>query len=326
MFEDKSWYQQLPPETSPVCEENLEEFFSTMWERQQIWYNRFILKAPAPWTTDPILRDYKFTNVYRELDNSSQYLINNAFLHEKDEQQVLFSILVHRIYNKAETFERLGGYPNYYTFYLPEFCTQLFNLEQSGFRTLNQEAYKINTYIWGGEPRWLAYAEHIIGEYHKNFTELYHTIKTTSNPDLVIRKLRSVKGVGMFLAHEYYQDICDARTYFNPKFAKVDKNMWTNVGPGASLGIRLIFPILKDDEQEQAIYLLRDLSEEYLAKKPGFKYYHWDATNRKHTVNPQKPNITLHNIEMWLCEYAKYWKMKLGVGKQRSTFKAKTKI
>lgn len=35
--------------------------------------------------------------------------------------------------------------------------------------------------------------------------------------------------------------------------------------------------------------------------------------------------ITLHQVEMWLCEYQKYWKMRIGEGKQRSTFEPRTR-
>ena len=77
MYEDNSWYDKLPNETLEVCEENYNLFFEVMRERMLIWQRRFLEKRPAPWTENTILRDYKFTNVYRELDRNSQWQIHN---------------------------------------------------------------------------------------------------------------------------------------------------------------------------------------------------------------------------------------------------------
>ena len=45
-------------------------------ERQNIFFNRLLLKE-APWTMDPVMTKYKFTNTYRVLDRVSQFLITN---------------------------------------------------------------------------------------------------------------------------------------------------------------------------------------------------------------------------------------------------------
>src|SRR5437867_2269407 len=53
------------------------EVFDTYWkfafERQAIFFRRANAE-PWPWTIDPILSDYKFTNVYRASDRISQFL------------------------------------------------------------------------------------------------------------------------------------------------------------------------------------------------------------------------------------------------------------
>jgi hypothetical protein len=56
---------QLPPSVRPS------KVFDTYWrfaaERQEIFFRR-IAGAPPPWTADPILREFKFTNAYRASD------------------------------------------------------------------------------------------------------------------------------------------------------------------------------------------------------------------------------------------------------------------
>src|SRR2546430_9607468 len=57
------------------------EVYETYWrfaaERQAIFFRR-LAGLPAPWTSDPILARYKFTNVYRASDRVSQYLIRHV--------------------------------------------------------------------------------------------------------------------------------------------------------------------------------------------------------------------------------------------------------
>ena len=83
MFANQSFYKQLPPDTVDVHEENKYLFFELMHERMAIWKRRFVDKKERPWTKNEILRDYKFTNVYRELDRNSQWQIKNILLDDK---------------------------------------------------------------------------------------------------------------------------------------------------------------------------------------------------------------------------------------------------
>ena len=59
------------------------QIYNTYWrfaaERQCVFFRRFE-GSPAPWTQDPVMRAYKFTNVYRASDRVSQYLIRQRNL------------------------------------------------------------------------------------------------------------------------------------------------------------------------------------------------------------------------------------------------------
>src|SRR5689334_7766826 len=98
-FSDKehNYSDLLPNSKLSVSRPHLIEFFETMFERQEIWYKRFVEKKDRPWTKDKFFANHKFTNVYRELDRSSQWLINNVILKAKDERNLIFQILLYRI-------------------------------------------------------------------------------------------------------------------------------------------------------------------------------------------------------------------------------------
>jgi len=87
------------------------ECFDTYWqfaaERQHIFHSR-AAGFPPPWTADPILRQHKFTSVYRAADRVSQYLIKNViYSGPQDPAELLFRILLFKVFNRIETWELL---------------------------------------------------------------------------------------------------------------------------------------------------------------------------------------------------------------------------
>ena len=66
--------------------------------------------CPPPWTEDPVIQAHKFTNAYRTADRVSQYLIRNVIYRSDlpgDAEEVVFRILLFKLFNKIETWELL---------------------------------------------------------------------------------------------------------------------------------------------------------------------------------------------------------------------------
>jgi hypothetical protein len=87
--------------------------FDTYWrfasERLAMYYRRFG-EAAGPWTSDAILRSYRFTNVYRAADRVSQYLIAEVQAREDRPQtpdELFFRTMLFKIFNRIETWESL---------------------------------------------------------------------------------------------------------------------------------------------------------------------------------------------------------------------------
>lgn len=366
MFESYAWYKDLPNEEIEVYEPHLKLFFETMHERQLIWKRRFLEKKSMPWTKDKIFQVSKFTNVYRELDRNSQWQIKNILLDDKlSLKNLVWKLMVFRFFNNPETFtfnptgvglngnlfgeievksglEQIqnpnelisankwrNGIPDYDEYDEEEFSRFIAGVRSSG-KNPYTTAYLINSQATPGQPRDYCYTRVVIPTLHKRMDELIKVVLTAKTPEEIIEWLKTLPAVADFIAHEFYQDFTYIPRYVNKKFMKFTQNDFTNVGPGASIGIRLIYPNLKTlREQKQAIYWLRDAAEEQLTKISKEKgeqmpYLNWDKENKKYYVD-DNCNITLHQIEMWLCEFQKYWKMMIGKGKQRSKFVPKTK-
>jgi hypothetical protein len=87
--------------------------FDTYWrfasERLAMFYRR--CRDPAgPWTSDPILQNFRFTNVYRAADRVSQYLIAEVQGREDRPQthgELFFRTMLFKIFNRIETWESL---------------------------------------------------------------------------------------------------------------------------------------------------------------------------------------------------------------------------
>ena len=88
------------------------EIFDVYWEfayrRQEALFNR-IKGESQPWSDDPILQKYKFTNVYRATDRVSQYLIKNVIYNGQkySAEDTVFRIILFKLFNKIETWQLL---------------------------------------------------------------------------------------------------------------------------------------------------------------------------------------------------------------------------
>src|SRR5690606_31094780 len=76
------------------------EVYESYWrfaaERQRVFYRR-ALGSPWPWTDDPVMAVYKFTNAYRASDRVSQYLIRKVIYRDdlpNSADEVVFRILL----------------------------------------------------------------------------------------------------------------------------------------------------------------------------------------------------------------------------------------
>lgn len=337
----------LPSDELDICEENLHLFFKTMFDRQNIWFKRFIEKKPAPWTKDKFLKDFKFTNVYRELDRNSQFQIDNFFknpISKVDRKELIWKIMFFRFFNQPEFFKFIekftmdadeagacdfsfiGMIPRYDRF-KPEELKHLMEAyrEQGGNPFTN--AYLTNSQACPGKTRDECFAFKVIPTLHSLVPKISKTLLLAKSPDDIIKLLLTLPSVSHFMAHEFYQDFTYAPRYSGINLMKFDQDDFTNVGPGAEVGIRLIFPSRKNKtEKLKAIYDLRDLAVDYLEQFGYFKYLAYNPISGNYFIDYSKPKITLHQIEMWLCEFQKYWKMMIGEGKQRSQFEPKTII
>ena len=85
--------------------------FTALWrfaaERQRVFLRR-VQGLPPPWTSDPVLAAYKFTNAYRASDRVSQYLIRSVqYEGTQEPRELFFRTILFKLFNRVETWELL---------------------------------------------------------------------------------------------------------------------------------------------------------------------------------------------------------------------------
>lgn len=234
--------------------------YDTYWrfatERQDLYFNR-IAHTQGPWTSDPVLAQYKFTNAYRAADRVSQYLIRNVIYAGKfDAPDVAFRILLFKLFNKIETWQLLTerfGELSIKSFDVDRFDAALTQALRSGTRIysaayimpnaprLNEGSYKHRTHldllrlvIKGGLLRQLLNA--------RSMKESYEL-------------LLSLPSIGPFLAYQYAVDLnySDITTF--------SENEFVQPGPGALNGLAKCFTSLGEYSAADAIRWVTERQE-----------------------------------------------------------------
>lgn len=321
-----------------VDEKLLKLFFTTMEQRQLMWYNRHILKLDYPWGNDKILNEYRFTNVYRELDRNSQFeikLINDDFFNFNT---IIWNILIFRTFNSPEFFDFVEKNTDWKFGIIPHDNIEkdklkLFKLaseaRKQGINPFTN-AYLTNTMSCVGFSRdycviikrlpQLVKLFEILINYLIKEKDYRYRVAEIYNVDNLIDFFKTVDGVSDFMAHELFVSM----TYIN-KYSRYvfpfNENDFTNTLVGSTEGLKLIFNFKDFKKQtnlhpKQLIYFLRDISEKFLSK--DFKYIQFDRISKQYQLCEH--NISLHQIEMWLCEFQKYIKVRDGYGKQRQRY------
>ncbi len=98
---------------NPTTKSNISLFKYWIKERNDIYQKKEIQKLLPPWTNDPILQKYKFTNWDRSKDRVTRYLVDNIFVGD-DLGLTLHNIVAHRYCSKEETSKRIGIIKNDY--------------------------------------------------------------------------------------------------------------------------------------------------------------------------------------------------------------------
>lgn len=230
--------------------------FDAYWyfasERQKV----FMARAhghPFPWTSDPIIQNYKFTNSYRASDRTSQYLIKNVIYKEDySELDTIFRVMLFKLFNKIETWELLESQLG---------DVRLSNFSPSVYGEIAQKAInaKASIYsaayimpsgpksIYKGVRKHVFHFELLSSIFNSDFPK--RALKSKKMAEL-FKVLLSIESFGPFLAYQIATDL-NYTSIFN-----FDEMEFVVPGPGAIDGIKKCFSSLGDFSPSDVITMM----------------------------------------------------------------------
>jgi hypothetical protein len=277
--------RRTPPKPTSV--------FDSYWrfaaERQAVYLRRLAGQLP-PWTDDPVISQYRFTNVYRATDRVSQYLIGKVIYGgEFEPEDLVLRVLLFKIFNKIGTWELIEEQ-------VGQVKCAGFDVEQID-RVLSQ-AFADGTriysaaYIMPNAPK-----EQPGSPKHRSHLELLRsTLKGPFLRDLLgaqsmasaYRVLLSLPSIGPFLAYQYVIDL-----NYSPCLS-FSENDFVQPGPGALSGLQKCFSTPGDYSPAQVIeWVTQRQDEEFAARELKFQ----DLWGR---------NLHLIDCQNLFCEVDKY--------------------
>lgn len=271
-------------------------YFYFIQERMNIFWRR--CEGKRVLTKDPILREYKFTNVYRVCDRVSQYLLRYVIYKDVERyspEDMLLRILVFKIFNKIETWEFLKQ--TYGEITLQHFDTRKISAllsERQRVAPIFNNAYMMTgshkryDHLPTKHEKWLTMVnEELIGE------GIIDKVLKAHSLEEIYLLLRGCSFLGGFLAYQYTIDL-----NYSP-YINFDENTFVVAGIGAIRGINKCF-ISHGKSYEDAIRYTKEHFKELQAKY-GYREFK--------PLEGHEP--TLLDLQNCFCETDKYLRVKM---------------
>ena len=272
----------------------IERFFAFARERHEIYLRRQA-GLPKPWTQDAILQQYRFCNVYRELDAVTQWIRINWRDPHAEDPDLWFAMVVARLLNLPESMTELG-YPvpwdrvNWMRVLRDRKGQRAKNFNgayivSTNGRKLFKEVYLADEVL---DPLWHAHerARPRLGDSLNS----YHMMIGIFN------------GLGSFMSAQVVADL----KYVAPLKQAADWHSFAASGPGSRRGLNRMLgrevngPWPEDDWRQKLGHLQEELKG------------HWPRAAM------EEPHA--QDLQNCLCEWDKYERVRLGQGKPKQKF------
>jgi hypothetical protein len=251
---------------------------------------------PKPWTSDPLLRDYRWCNVRRLDDRVSRWLFENWYENRREDQEYqLVDAAYARLINWPDALaELLDRTPSRH----PDYAREILKA-----RADRGDKVFTGAYVVPGVPG------------KDKVTSVCDLVEVVLDNAAAILKPRTMAGtwlaltrldgLGSFLAGQIVADLAHLGT----GGSWPDCDRWAPLGPGSARGINRLRGIPKDTAVTQAAFdrLLPQLAET-LERYPAIGVL-WNARN-----------LEAMDLQNCLCEFDKYRRLTLGEGKVRARY------
>ena len=290
-------------------EEVYTTFIHYLRERFLIWKRRKE-GSPFPYTGDPILAQYKFTNVKREWDRTSQWLIKNWYqpnVHQPLEIQAL-NCAIARYFGRIEFLEELG----YQTEWDPRYILDTAKARMARKQSVFTGAYII-TNQGMTDPKEEVVVNCFLQPYRESLGALVDIAQRTKSWQSVAGAMKGLPGMGPFMTKEILLD-----WILNPVlWDATDTLTWTPAGPGAIRGLNRLAGLMGQKAVNRGMSQDTALTQ----MKALLGMLAQDAGRLPEDFPQIGVGFGVTDVQFCLCELDKYLRVKLGEGRPRSTFR-----
>lgn len=298
--------------------------YDFMRKRHDIYLARKQMPSrPETWTKDPILRTYKFTNVYRELDRVTVWVRKHIREPYAEHPYLWFMLCIARQINHTDTLLELKN--SQYTWpYNGQWdwrrSMQLLRKRARHGQQVYTGAYILNA-NGKGHPKLtekevaafdkpLMTCKLVLGDVWDDRELVAEELTPARDWQPSMRKtvelLCNYHGWGGFLAYEVACDLRYTRYLQNAP----DITTWAHAGPGAKRGLARLLGYGID---KRAYGMKSDVSLGHMRDL-------LDKIDDKWPTGPDWPKLEMREIEHSLCEFDKYERVRTGQGRPRSKF------
>jgi len=218
----------------------LDLFWWFICERQSVWRRRTLEHLPGPWTDDRILQEERFTNIYRELDPGTRYVIDNVLELDAPKPDKVFNTMLYRLVGRAETHAALG-FQYLATFDPQRFIDTLKRIRDVEGKPPFTAAYMVSAYASMGSHDKIENVARLFALLHRRFDGFYARIEAAHHPSEVYETLNTAQGFGNFLSYQTLVDLLyPLKVYGGKPLLPYTHDDWASAGPGAQRGIAML--------------------------------------------------------------------------------------
>ena len=332
----------MPKEDFIHGQSKVEDFWKFINDRHAIYLKR---KAGElkPWSDDLIFQEWKFTNVFRELDRGTivlRRMLKQLYAEYIERQSSklfpdwapdkikaddnakrfnssnyirnqFITCILYRMFNWHGN-AKFGPIDNPTAWY-----KYLRNKQDNGDQIFGG-AYILPSYK--GEEKLVTF-ERVCRNIVKVLDQLIWSIQDKNTLEHTWNLLNTVKHIGPFISYEF---VCDLR-YTDILRNATDTCTWCNIGPGAERGLqRMGLNVTLESIIKLFSLSGNDLTSSNIDGKYSMDQSHWiwghKKIEHKYARNIQYPYWELREIEHCLCEFDKYERIRLGQGGSKVKF------
>lgn len=279
-------------------------------ERERIRQKK-VNNEPKPWTDDPVLREFSFTNILRRHDKTSRYLIENYYYpnFHCSFEEALFNAMAFRYFGSIAYARHLG-----WTF--SDELKDEYHLRRKLFDAVedtrtNKEKPFTSAYVVTNAGLSKPKEEVVIDHFILPFLSYFPTLRKIWEQDLKPARwrplaefmIRNVSGCGAFMAKEILQDVSYTHILDNYK----DRNTWTPMGPGAIRGMNRILGEPLTSSKGKSLEPVKELRQILL-------------DNAEPHMEEIIPEFDLHAVQFLLCEVDKLMRSRNKEGRPKRRY------